>query len=347
MTHKYHTGLIVTPNELNYIKQESLYPKASFIPDPTNRYYANNFDSINSFSSFELRNDKSYRSTPKDMEQCFELIIEAESHEIAINHLSLVRTGLLLALPNPWNHYFGLSTPIQYTGDDNPLMDSEPFWSEYSYDKRVDVGLFTLNAALGKRNWIYALEKYRFSLELDCITVHSTNPVRGQVFTNNTPIAHTHVSQLAAIISAYSVIEELGLEIRASEKKPRFIDNNYKWNPDVWNDIEARLIAAGVDVRKTFNWVFRGTPTDIHVKIPDSFGKPATYQTYKDNHDKTLHIIEAIQVASWLRNMVASHKFKDISSSVSPYDVFNVQSVSRLLIMQTMGTWDYVMKKTN
>lgn len=341
MANRYHTGLLVTPHEIDSLNLRSIYTGASFITDPTDRHYSNKHGSLQIYSCYELRKEKSDHFVSADMETCFELLIEAENSEMAENHLSLLRTGILLALPNPWNHYSGLHSPLKYINGKDQIIDSQPFWSQFTYDHRVSVGLFTLNVALNRRNWIYALEKYRFSLELDCITVHSTHPRHGQIFENTTNISREHVHQLAAIISAYSVIEELGLDIRASDKKPRFIDNNHTWNPEVWKDVESRLINAGVKVDKTFNWALRGSPTDIHLNIPKSFGSPSIYQQHTDVHDKELHIIEAIQLASALRNFVASHTFKDISSSVSPYDVFNVQSIARLLIMQTMGIWDY------
>jgi hypothetical protein len=342
MANRYHTGLLVTPNEVDSLDLRSIYTGASFIADPTDRHYSNKHGSLRISSCYELRKEKPDYFVSADMKKCFELLIEADNSEIAENHLSLLRTGMLLALPDPWNHYSGLHSPLKFFDGEDPLIDSQPFWSQFTYDHRVNVGLFTLNVVLNHRNWIYALEKYRFSLELDCVTVHSNHPKHGQIFENTTTSARAQVHQLAAIVSAYSVIEELGLEIRASAENPRFINKDQAWNPEVWEDTNSRLIKAGVNVNKTFNWVLRGSPTSIHVKIPESFGSPSINQQHTDVHDKELHIIEAIQVASWLRNMVASHTFKNISSSVSPYDVFNVQSVARMLIMQAMGIWDYV-----
>lgn len=42
-----------------------------------------------------------------------------------------------------------------------------------------------------------------------------------------------------AIIIFYSVIEELGLEIRANRDNPSFI--NGRWNPVIKNELENRL----------------------------------------------------------------------------------------------------------
>ncbi len=216
MPSRYHTGLLATPEEVQRLQLETLFPSASFIPDPTRRYFCNDTGSRWTFSCFEMRSDPQYFTPPPDMRPCVEVLIEASNTEEAINYLSLLRSGLLLALPNPWAHHCGLMHPIEYLGEGDLRLDSEPFWSQFSYEGRLNVGLFTLNAALGHGSFVYALEKYSFSLELDGATAHSTHPSYGQIFENTSPIARDHVRQLAAIIFAYSAIEELGLEIRAS-----------------------------------------------------------------------------------------------------------------------------------
>jgi len=71
-----------------------------------------------------------------------------------------------------------------------------------------------------------------------------------------------HHSRCAyAIVIAYSVLEEISLEIRASRDRPSFI--NGQWNPDVRLDLEERLKTAGIDITEPIPWLFRDTPTRI------------------------------------------------------------------------------------
>lgn len=151
-----------------------------------------------------------------------------------------------------------------------------------------------------------------------------------------------------SIVSAYSVIEELGCEIRASKETPRFLNNaTGEWNPKVWDETEARLKKKGINTLYEFQWTIRGDDTIIHQEFNyELYGKKGKYNDGVEVKDRTLHIIDAIQFSSFLRNAVAAHRFKTKSSSVSPYDLHNVQMVARYLIMQHMGIWDYV-QETN
>lgn len=335
---KYHTGLVIEPFQLKTFKHTILYKNCDFIPDPSKKHYAHkNGLGTTSKVSFENRNNL---EDIKGLDLCLELIIEAPTLEDAKNDLSLIHAGLKLGLPNPDFGDRGLDFPIEYSTGDSLLIMSQPFWNQFVLENRLDIGLYTLSQAKGNPRYTYSLEKYKFSLDLDTITPHSGNPKYGQIFENKTDIHSTHVHQLTSIVLAYSAIEEMGCEIRASKEKPRFI--NGKWNQAVWDEAEARLSGKGIDLNRRFTWVIRGDATPIHKEIPDDFGIPSSKYDGKTIKDRDMHIVEAIQMASWLRNEVASHRFRELSSSISPYDVHNVQMLVRIIIMQCLGVWDYV-----
>ncbi|MDD3596761.1 hypothetical protein [Sulfuricurvum sp.] len=339
---KFHTGLVITSHELEVLDHANLYKGVFFIPDPTKRHFEfKGGFGTRSLSCFELRSEN--KEIRKDEILALELILEASSLEEAKNDLSLIHAGLRLALPNPVLGEHGLGFPIELKDDTACILNSQPFWGQFAFENRLDVGLFTLSQAKNNRQYTYALEKYKFSLDLDCFTPHSGHPVCGQIFDNETVIYSTHVHQLAAVVSAYSVIEEMGCEIRASKEKPRFLESG-EWNPDVWKETSKRLSRKNVDIDRKFTWIIRGDDTVIHADIPDTFGSPSQGYDGKIIKDKDMHIIEAIQVASWLRNMVASHKFGEYSSFISPYDVHNVQMLARRIIMECMGVLEYVEK---
>ena len=75
-----------------------------------------------------------------------------------------------------------------------------------------------------------------------------------------------------AITLAYSAIEELGLEIRASEKKPSKMPDG-TWNAPVQADIEARLRKSGIDHSRAAIWLLRGPKTHIEKLRPARDGK--------------------------------------------------------------------------
>lgn len=148
--------------------------------------------------------------------------------------------------------------------------------------------------------------------------------------------AKDRVKYAYSIILAYSVIEELNLEIRATSKKPSMINN--QWNPLVLGDLVERLVKNGVDISQPITWVYRNKPTKIH-----QLHKPLSQQkadwAHDNIHDKKIKIVDAISTASWLRSKISAHKFTNLTNSLSYYDVFNVQELARHLLLAVLGFW--------
>lgn len=139
-----------------------------------------------------------------------------------------------------------------------------------------------------------------------------------------------------AIIAFYSVIEELGLEIRASSKNPSMIKG--KWNPIVKNELEDRLEKSGIDINELFDWNLRSTPTKIEkLKKPDLLKKsPWAFLTRRDSQIK---ITDAIVTISWIRSKIAAHRLNDAISSISIYDASNASLLARRLLLEKLGYW--------
>jgi len=145
-----------------------------------------------------------------------------------------------------------------------------------------------------------------------------------------------------AIVSAYSAIEDLGLEVRASQKKPSRI--NGEWNPLVREDLESRLEKANIDLKETILWTIRGPMRNIERKrgIPILEKAPWARGPVRDAEIK---IIDAIAYSDWLRDCVASHGVKALTKVLSPYDVVNVQHLTRRLLLETIRYWQYYEKQ--
>jgi hypothetical protein len=94
-----------------------------------------------------------------------------------------------------------------------------------------------------RRSTVYAVAKYAFSLATFSIQLVDLEPWRAPHLAISS-FPDDHVMFAHAIIAAYSVVEDLGLNLRASAKNPSRV--NGEWNPRVKSDLEARLQAAGV-----------------------------------------------------------------------------------------------------
>lgn len=186
-----------------------------------------------------------------------------------------------------------------------------------------------------RRKWVYAIAKHKFSLSLYQVHHMDIEPW----VTPHLPISSfpsDHVKFSYSIISAYSVIEDLGLEVRASHQKPSQI--NGEWNPDVKQDLEKRLVKAGVDLTETLLWTVRGPKRKIEMRRPLPAGSKAPWSAWIIR-DSEIQVVDAIKYASWLRGPVASHGVKDLTPSLSPYDVVNVQHLARRLLLESLGFW--------
>ena len=336
----YHTGLICQPAETLLIQNAIKCIKVKLHQDPTNRYWSSHDGSgLKSFSCYSSKDDY-LKIDRKVYEPCLELLIEADTNEEASNYLSLIYAGIYLVKQEVYKR-IGLDFPFEYQCDSNKVVNSFGFWERYEYESYINFGLYILDKALPYDKYIYSLEKYKFSLEHDSITPHSTHPYYQQVFENESSSYLQHVNQLMAVFTAYSIIEELGCDIRASQENPRMIEG--KWNQLVFQDTISRLKSNGIDTTKKFRWVLRGKDTIIHEAFQyRNYGELADDADDAIVKDRMLNIVEAIQFASYLRNYVAAHKFNDKSSSVSTYDVHNVQQLSRFLLLESLKVNQYL-----
>lgn len=337
----YRTHLIVDEKDSHTISKLKLNDvKFILKEEPSNCYWEINGGTLISHYSSPQKPNISNKSAKAMME----LLIETDCAEVAENVLSLIHGGILLAYPEP-SIVLDFVELTEYNKDDSKWYNEKPF---FNYLKKIDnIGFGCRIASIAIQNveLTYAIEKFTVSLGLSSFTPKSADPMYGQVF-DNYDIKHSfHTRSAFAIITAFSIIEELGLEVRSSAVKPRFINKETgEWNPKVLNNLLKRLIEANIDDTLTFDWIYRGKPTKIEEETKPLFGVESQWIHYhKDVRDKTLTFPEAIHHASYLRNFIASHKFNELTQHISPYDVNNVQLLARQLIIRKMNMWEVML----
>jgi hypothetical protein len=150
------------------------------------------------------------------------------------------------------------------------------------------------------------------------------------------PLAHVRVAN--AVTLAYSAIEEMQLELRASRENPSRLKDG-SWNPVVRNELEQRLRKAKIDINDPFIWTIRGPKTRIERsrQIP-AIGKAKW--TYGMVRDRQVSVVDALAYASWLRSTTTTHRFTKTSASLTVCDAYNVQLLARKLLMERFGFWD-------
>jgi len=195
------------------------------------------------------------------------------------------------------------------------------------------------NRASRSRAASYALHKLALSYQSSSPHLMDLHPGESpRLFRVQTdPVYHVYLAN--AVTLAYSAIEELGLEIRASRDNPSRMPDG-TWNPAVKADLEARLRDSGIDLSETALWTLRGPKTQIERDRPvPAVGKPS-WSRGRTVRDVNLRLIDALALASWLRSTTTTHRFPDRTQSLTVYDAHNVQSLARRLIIERFGVME-------
>jgi hypothetical protein len=187
-----------------------------------------------------------------------------------------------------------------------------------------------------RKTYQYALFKHLLSHEVFSTSIMDLEPSYWWPTQFVFDSAQHHVRCAYAIIAAYSVLEELALEMRASREKPSIIDG--KWNPEVKTELESRLLKAGIDLSEAVLWTLRDTPTRVERMRPPRSQSKAKWARLKIR-DSEVEVVDAIAYASWLRSKVSAHRLRELAGSLSYYEVANVQGLARRVLLERLGFW--------
>lgn len=281
------------------------------------------------------------RMTPPTIHNGQEIVLIAGSWATAQRALDLIHGSHTLVWGDPDVFEINLIAS----------SDEEPSWMDDDernalLTKTYATSDFPLACVIGgkasrRRRWVYAVAKYKFSLSLYSVHHVDQEPWKSPHLAISS-FPGDHVMFAHASISAYSVVEDLGLTIRASFKKPSQIDG--KWNPKVKVDLERRLSESGVDLSETILWLSRGGKRRIERRRPVPAGSKAPWSAWIVR-DTEIPIVDAIAYSEWLRSCVASHGVMDLTPALSPYDVINAQHLARRLLLETIGFWRWQHKR--
>jgi hypothetical protein len=263
-----------------------------------------------------------------------EIMIDASNQAAALKafHLMLASIAVyecdLFFLPEPFDVEFLLPEGLD---EKRPLACSRP-----NLMRVCQIAA----CASRKRSVSYAVHKLHLSLRSACPATIDLDPYHSgpKVFLVQTDPA-VHVRYANAIALAYSAIEDLRLEVRVfgNNKQSRMPDGT--WNPAVRGDLEARFKASNIDINETHVWTLRGRPTRIEQKKRPPKAVKKSPWSRGAVRDVELNLIDAIALASWLRSKVSTHGFNANVRSLTAYDVHNVQSLARRLVLGVCGCW--------
>lgn len=191
--------------------------------------------------------------------------------------------------------------------------------------------------AARKKQWVYAVHELALSQALCSLHPIDLDPSHWRHGPAVSARLMDHVALAQAVLLAYSVIEQLGLEVRASRESPSRPSG--RWNPDVRSNLEDRLTGAGIDISDPIVWIVRGTTRNVTRGRPTTAARRASW-AWGRVRDEEVHVVDAIADASWLRSHVAAHRLGDAAASLAPYDVSNAQLLARRLLLESLSLWN-------
>lgn len=179
-------------------------------------------------------------------------------------------------------------------------------------------------------NFIYALALYRLSQELHVNVLMDLEP-REYPHEHRSPYPRDHARFAYAIVTAYAVIEQIGLALKQGDAF-----KNRQWIPVVRNELENRLRSAGVDLGNPVLWQLRGGKTKMEARRPPKIMRKASW-AFGKIRDCEVEVIDALADLRWLRSGVASHHLDELASLLSIYDASNAQLLARRLLFDRLG----------
>src|ERR1041385_3234396 len=171
----------------------------------------------------------------------------------------------------------------------------------------------------------YAISLFRLSAHL-----HANHPMDlepGLFPYRQRSLNHRDHTRFAyAIITAYAVIEQLGLALNGEAFK------NGQWIPAKRADLEQRLIKAGVDLSDRALWQIRGGKSRLENKRPPKVQALCKWSKHPIR-DCEVDIVDALADPRWLRSGVGAHNVKDLADRLSVHEVANAQYLARRLLL--------------
>ncbi|MBL7854802.1 MAG: hypothetical protein JNL17_10405 [Cyclobacteriaceae bacterium] len=195
----------------------------------------------------------------------------------------------------------------------------------------------------------YKLENaiIKFQISTQLYSMHNMD-LQGGIDWKTTDYPFIQMRFAYAIISAFSVVEELGLSVnvKVSPSGRSKLDGG-EWDEKVLNDLTGRLINTGINLNENISWMIRGEATKTERVRPIKVIKKADWAHHESHEygdllkveDGFVSIPDAINHISFLRSKISSHAVGRRIMDLSVFDVANAQFLARRLILERAKIW--------
>lgn len=255
----------------------------------------------------------------------FEIWIEAASDQIAYEIADLLISAI--AVVDIVAH-IDLGFILHNLGFNDHSIIKDASTAVY-WDDNLYSACKLVRKAVTSKELEFALYKYFVAQEIYPIHPMDLDPMTDIIDRLYLPTIQTTIGN--AVITSFSVLEELGLKENASKENPSTIDNN--WNPLVFNDLCERLIRHNINPYETIPWCSRGEYKRPFKPQID----PSNLCEWSDGIDVMdfyISIVEAILETSHIRNKKASHGNRGKLNLLSVYDIENSNALARFILQK-------------
>lgn len=264
----------------------------------------------------------------------YELIIQAPSFEDAIFIVDLIKCCLTLIKSEQAFETDQLKMNIEISdgrerktnNSYQKMCKNEWFFGDDSLVSASQIAQLSYKEPT-KENAIFKYDLARELVNLNPLSLHPYNDYVPRTFFRSEQVKFAYT-----IIASYAVIEELQVQIKASEDKPSTI--NGEWNPLVLDSLQERLVAKGVNGNDKIPWfVRRDMVRPFKVKIQE----PRELCEWSDGNqvkDFMMPICDAILELSYIRSKIASHGVHKRIYDLTIYDVENAYSLTRIILLK-------------
>lgn len=211
-----------------------------------------------------------------------------------------------------------------------------------------------LQQAYGNQRYINAIVKYHFAQ-----TLYTLNPM--DLEPHNDPFIDSYILteqiKIAYVtIVCYSILEELNLEIIIKEDKKSVNKDNENvtednksatknngatidgdWNPEVKNELCARLEKNNIDLNSSIIWTTRGNSKRPFKKKAVKYDNRCDWSDGERVKDFNINICDAILELSHIRSCRASHGLGKKVKVFTVYDAENAFTLARYVLLQVLN----------
>ena len=267
-------------------------------------------------------------------ENIYELIIISESFEEAFHIADLIKCSMavirseksldLECLRNALAESCSksLNTPHYYS--------VRPTGGYYSTSPELLFAAQMASKAYGRakeENAIYKYDMARDLIDINPLDLSPNNDLSDRIYFHSEQLKFAY-----AIITCYSIIEELNLEIKANSANPSMINNGTEWNPSVLQDLKNRLKTNNIDPDITIPWIVRDSAERPFKSVVCSENY-CEWSNKKNIRDFQIAIYDAILELSYIRDKLASHGVSDRVYKLTIYDTENAYALLRKILL--------------